>query len=234
MTQRQIAREFGLSRKTVRRFLEATAFPEQAPRRRSSALEPYQEYLQKRWAEGCHNAARLWRELQEQGYNGQRSRVKEFLQPWRSQPLPSTARSRKLPGLSRIAFWLAKPMAERLEAEQQWIQIITQQHHEVATAESLAQQFREIVREHKASSLNAWLESAETSGIAELNGFAAGIRRDHVAVLAGIQQPWSNGQVEGQIHRLKLLKRQMYGRSGFQLLLRRVLPFLPAHPSRSP
>ena len=80
-------------------------------------------------------------------------------------------------------------------------------------------------------------KSAETSGIPELNGFATGIRRDHAAVAAGIEKPWSNGQVEGQVHRLKLLKRQMYGRSGFLLLRRRVLPFHPGietRPSRSP
>jgi transposase len=81
------------------------------------------------------------------------------------------------------------------------------------------------------------LKSAETSGIPELNGFATGIRRDHAAVTAGIEKHWNNGQVEGQVHRLKLLKRQMYGRSGFLLLRRRVLPFhagLEVRPSRSP
>src|SRR5438552_2219218 len=79
-----IAHEFGLSRKTVRRFLRATEFPEQGSRRHRTGLEPYREYLEKRWTEGCHNASRLCRELQEKGYTGQRSRVKEFLQPWRS------------------------------------------------------------------------------------------------------------------------------------------------------
>jgi transposase len=225
MTQREIAREFGLSRKTLCRFLQATTFPEQAPRLRRTALEPYREYLEKRWAEGCHNATRLWRELQQQGYSGQVSRVKEFLQSWRVQGPQSPARRRKLPGLRLIAFWLAKPPADRKDTEQQWVEAITKQDAEIAKAEGLAQTFRDIVRERKASDLNAWLESAEASGIAEINGFAAGIRRDHAAVIAGLEQPWSNGQVEGQIHRLKLLKRQMYGRSGFQLLHRRVLPY---------
>jgi transposase len=85
LTQRAIAQEFGLSIRTVRRFLQATEFPEQAPRRRRTGLEPYREYLEKRWAEGCRNATRLCRELQDQGYTGQRSRVKEYLQPWRTQ-----------------------------------------------------------------------------------------------------------------------------------------------------
>jgi len=234
LTQRAIAREFGLTRKTVARFLQATEFPEQAPRQRRTALEPHREYPQKRWAEGCHSASLLWRELQQQGYTGQLSRVKEFVQPWRSQDPTPIGRSRKLPGLRRIAFWLAKPPEKRQPAEQQWVQTITKDHPEIATAENLAQLFRDMVKNRKAGDLDAWLESAEASGIAELNGFAAGIRRGHAAVVAGIGTPWSNGQVEGQVHRLKLLKRQMYGRSGFLLLRRRVLPLLPGDAGHHP
>jgi transposase len=237
LTQRAIAQEFGLGRKTVRRILQATEFPEQAPRRRRTALAPYREYLEKRWAEGCHNASLLWRELQKQGYRGQLSRVKEFLQPWRSKEPKPTRRSRKLPGLRLVAFWLAKPAAEREAAEQQWVQAIMKDQPEITAAENLAQQFRDIVKNRKAADLDAWLKSAEASGIPEINGFVVGVRRDHAAVVAGIERPWSNGQVEGQVHRLKLLKRQMYGRSGFILLRRRVLPFQPsveARPSRSP
>jgi transposase len=225
LTHRAIAKEFGLSRKTVRRFLQATEFPEQAPRRRRSGLEPFREYLEKRWAEGCRNASRLWRELREKGYDGQRSRVKEFLQPWRSSEPKSTSRNHKLPGLRLLAFWLAKPPEQRQPVEVQWVQAISKDHPEIVTSETLAQAFREMVKNRKAGDLDTWLESAEASGIPELNGFAMGIRRDHAAVAASLDQPWSNGQVEGQVHRLKLLKRQMYGRAGFLLLRRRVMPF---------
>lgn len=225
LTHRAIAKEFGMSRKTIRRFLRATEFPEQAPRRRHTGLEPYREYLEKRWAEGCRNASRLWRELREKGYDGQRSRVKEFLRPWRSQAPKSTARNQKLPGLRRVAFWLAKPPEQRQPVEQQWVEVISKDNPEIVAAETLAQAFRGMVTNRKAGELDTWLESAEASGIPELNGFAMGIRRDHSAVAAGLDKPWSNGQVEGQVHRLKLLKRQMYGRAGFLLLRRRVLPF---------
>jgi transposase len=223
LTQRAIAQEFGLGRKTVRRILQATEFPEQAPRRRRTALAPYREYLEKRWAEGCHNASLLWRELQKQGFRGQLSRVKEFLQPWRSKEPKPTRQSRKLPGLRLVAFWLAKPAVERQAAEQQWVQAIMKNQPEIATAENLAQGFRDMVKNRKAGGLEAWLKSAEASGIPEHNGFAVGIRRDHAAVVAGIEKSWSNGQVEGQVHRLKLLKRQMYGRAGFALLRHRIL-----------
>ena len=210
----------------MRRFLQATEFPEQAPRRRRTGLEPYREYLEKRWAEGCHNASRLCRELQQRGYTGERSRVKEFVQPWRTQEPKRNRSHRKLPGLRLIAFWLAKPAAKRKPAEQKWV-----------TAERLAQGFCDLVQNHKPGDLDTWLQSAASAGIKEFRGFAASIRRDRAAVVAGLEQSWSNGQVEGQVHRLKLLKRQMYGRSGFTLLRRRVLPFRPtaeARPSHAP
>lgn len=132
---------------------------------------------------------------------------------------------RLLPGLRLVASWLSKPAGDRTEKEQQWVQAVTNDHPEIATAENLAQRFRDMVKNRKGGDLDVWLESAETSGIPEFSGFAMGIRRDHAAVVAGIDQSWSNGQVEGQVHRLKLLKRQMYGRAGFLLLRSRVLPF---------
>ena len=126
-----------------------------------------------------------------------------------------------------------KPTGQRKREEQQWVQAVTDGHPEVAAAEHLAQGFQQLFKDHDGEGLDAWLQSSQASGIRELKGFVTGIRRDH----AGIEQHWSNGQVEGQVHRLKLLKRQMYGRCGFLLLRRRVLPFAvqPQHqPSRSP
>src|SRR5262249_11249425 len=100
---------------------------------------------------------------QKQGYAGKLSRVKEFLQPWRSQGPNSTRRSRKLPGLRLVAFWLAKPAIERQPPEQQWVEAITKDQPQIATAENLAQEFRDIVKNRKAGDLEAWLKSAETS-----------------------------------------------------------------------
>jgi hypothetical protein len=88
---------------------------------------------------------------------------------------------------------------------------------------SLAQTFSQLVRERKSEELDSWVESAKATGIPELRSFAAGLVRDKAAVLAALSLPWSNGQVEGQVHRLKLIKRQMYGRAHFDLLRQRVL-----------
>jgi transposase len=87
----------------------------------------------------------------------------------------------------------------------------------------LARAFTRMVRERNEAGLDAWLVAVEASGIAELASFAAGMRRDEAAVRAGLSLPWSQGQVEGQVNRLKLIKRSGYGRAKFDLLRQRVL-----------
>jgi transposase len=224
LSERAIARELGLSRMTVRRFLHSGRFPERAQRAARTALAPFQPYLEKRWSEGCHNAAQLWRELRQQGYRGQRTRVKEFVRTWRS-PSSSSRKIKKLPSTRQLAFWLTKPPERRNDREQAWVQVFTDVHPQIARAEHLAMTFRELFHDRSAVPLQAWLTTARQSGIPELCSFAAGMKRDKYAVIAAIERPWSNGQVEGQIQRLKFLKRQMYGRAGFLLLRHRVLPF---------
>lgn len=87
----------------------------------------------------------------------------------------------------------------------------------------LAQAFVQMIRGRKAPALDPWLEETLKGEVPELRTFAAGIKRDQAAVLAALTHNWSQGQGEGQIHRLKLLKRQSYGRAGFDLLRHRVL-----------
>jgi transposase len=90
-------------------------------------------------------------------------------------------------------------------------------------AYELTQEFVTMIKERKVSCLQDWMQRAEQSGLPALKGFARGLRLDNAAVAAALSSPWSQGQVEGQITRLKLLKRQMYGRAKFDLLRLRVL-----------
>ena len=80
-----------------------------------------------------------------------------------------------------------------------------------------------MVKDRQAEGLDSWLIQAENSSIPEFVRLAASFRNDYAAVQAGLMSPWSNGQVEGQVNRLKLIKRQMFGRAGFDLLRKRVL-----------
>ena len=91
---------------------------------------------------------------------------------------------------------------------------------EIAATARAADEFFRIVRSRDSTAWPSWLQSAKGTALAS---FAANLIRDQAAVLAALQMPWSNGQVEGQVHRLKLVKRQMYGRASFDLLRLRVL-----------
>jgi transposase len=207
VTKRAIAREFGIAPLTIRRYLQAKEFPERAPRQRRSELDSFRGYLEKRWAEGCHNASQLCRELRQQGYSGQRSRVKEYLQPWRANSSPAPSKSRRtLPNVRLVAFWLTKPPTQRSPDEQRWVEAVTTSHPQVAIAERLAQQFRQVFKDRDSDALKSWLATSAASDIPELERFVAGVQRDYEAVFAAVEQHWSNGQVEGQVHRLKLHK----------------------------
>jgi transposase len=113
---------------------------------------------------------------------------------------------------------------ERLpEDERGYLQRLCDYEPTIARAYELAQEFVTMARERTGHGLDAWITRATTSEITELDRFARGLTDDRAAVEAGLIQEWSNGQTEGQINKLKLLKRQMYGRAGFDLLRRRVL-----------
>jgi len=93
----------------------------------------------------------------------------------------------------------------------------------IRAAFTVVDAFREMVRTRNRDALDPWLTAAETSSVAPIRTFAAGIRRDYAAVAAAFEHPWSSGQVEGFVNKIKLQKRAMYGRGKFDLLRRRVL-----------
>ncbi len=104
-----------------------------------------------------------------------------------------------------------------------YVERLVSQSAELATAHTLTYQFLTLVHTGDASALERWFTAVEQSGLPELASFAAGLRRDRAAVEAALTSPWSNGQTEGQVNRLKTIKRQLYGRAGFALLRQRVL-----------
>jgi len=121
-------------------------------------------------------------------------------------------------------MWLlVRPEAELTTAERGARQALTDASPAIATAAKLVQTFGQLVRERGAAALDAWLAAATSSGVGELKRLAASLRRDYAAVHAALTLVWSNGQLEGQINRLKGIKKAMYGRGKFDLLRRRVL-----------
>ena len=227
---REIARRLGISRTTVRKYLAEGAFPERKERATPPGpLAPYAGYLRQRWQEGCHDVHQLWRELRERGYTGQPVSVWRFTRPWaearRRQPSipprdPSVPAS---PAPRSVVWWLLCPK-KRTEAQTTFASRLLESSTTVRLALELTEQFFALARERRADKLEAWIGRVQQSGLQDLVGFANGLRRDWDAVVAGLSLPWSNGQTEGQVNRLKLVKRQMYGRAGIALLRGRVLP----------
>ena len=124
----------------------------------------------------------------------------------------------------RQATWLLlKDPADLEPSERAYVEVLCERCPEANRMRSLAQAFGALVRARDQAALKPWVEQAERSGVAELRGFAIGLRRDWAAVEAALRLPWSNGQTEGQITKLKLLKRSMYGRGSIDLLKRRLV-----------
>jgi transposase len=137
--------------------------------------------------------------------------------------LAANPNSLKAPSARRAAWWLAKP-TDDLDTEQRaFIQTLCRSSPEAKQARELALQFKEMITERQAERLDRWLQAASQSGVRELESFARTLGWDYEAVAAALKYEWSQGQVEGQINKLKLIKRQMYGRANFDLLRQRVL-----------
>lgn len=232
---RTIARQVGISRNTVRSYLAAEAFPEQGLRtKRRSLLDPYLPYLRERWNAGCQNAAQLQHEIAARGYRGSHTSVRSLVSDWRArapkEARPTTGPKRKAPVpttrrlSSRAAsFLLVKQPDALTETQHQHVEHLCQASDELTLTYELTQEFVSMIRQHQADPLDGWLARVKAHAPRELKSFAVGLRRDYAAVRAGLSRPESNGQVEGQITRLKLLKRQMYGRAEFDVLRLRVL-----------
>ena len=122
-----------------------------------------------------------------------------------------------------VSWQLLRPPGERTPLEHAYVEAVLAQSAAIAAMTHAVSTFFDLVHERQSEELAAWLLGAKASGIPELAGFAEGIRRDYSAIRAAFDLPWSNGQVEGQVNRLKLLKHQMYGRANLDLLRRRVL-----------
>ncbi len=232
MSLHGIAREMGLARNTVRKYARRpvpNSVTEPTPRpRRRSVLDPYEEHLLRRWNEGCLNGALLEEEIREQGYAGGRTVVKDYIRYLRKHSelatSPRPRRERAASASPRELRWLLARQPGDLDEEQQ-----ARLHRLLATSTDVQQihallhNFHIMVRQKEHERLDWWLEQAQRSGIPEMKSFALGIRRDYGAVKAAIVLPWSQGQTEGHVNKLKTMKRAMYGRAGFELLRQRLL-----------
>ncbi len=223
----RIAALLGADRKTVRRWLRLGQASAWRQPQRGSMLDGHKPFLDRRWTEGCHNAAQLWRELVSLGFAGR----PEIVRGWatrrrREKPDPNAAMSAgpvvmpHPPSSRKIARLLMADVAQLSEVEQGFIAHLLQKAPGLADAIAIARRLNRLLRRDSQERLDQVLDAASKTSLAE---FAAGLRRDITAVQAALDLPWTTSPAEGQINRLKMLKRTMYGRAGFQLLRARVL-----------
>ncbi|MBE7169534.1 MAG: ISL3 family transposase [Williamsia sp.] len=209
---KKIARTLGISRNTVKKYIYLHE-PPQKKGIKTTNLISFNEYLQARINQDADvTNVQLLREIKLMGYNGCHSMLNDHLRKHSKQH--NRTRYRSLPVVSwttaKVKALLCKKEETMEQKDRELLRDICEKSTEIHHARQLASKFREIME-------------AEQSGIQEMKGFARGMLSDYQAVVNGLTLPWSNGQVEGQINKLKTLKRQMYGRAGFVLLRKRVI-----------
>ncbi len=214
---KQIVRRTGLSRKLVRQILRGER--EDVFRIRESSLTPWLARLATEWSGGCRNGAELWRRMKGDGFRGSLRVVGEWATRQRRAERALPIGVGKSPPARRIARLLTTARDHLSKADAVLVAQIEAALPALTKARMLAEQFVSMVRNSSANHLRSWLAKAEGS---QLSAFARGLQKDLAAVSAALSEPWSNGQTEVQINRLKLLKRQMYGRAGIKLLKARI------------
>jgi transposase len=236
-----IARRVQVSRPTVYRYL---AMPQPPNRQRSRhrgqlLITPFTPYLRRRWNAGCRNAQQLWRELVTQGCQPSRRTVERYVGQLRREtgtrfkfrqaaPAPLYAedqdegRPATVTPLHAARLFLSRPEDRRSTDQVLLTRLLGLDPVMLLTYEQV-QAFCRMVRQRQGCEFDAWIAEVQQTGVQELRAFVKGLLKDEAAVRAGLSMIWSNGPTEGFVHRLKLLKRQAYGRAGVDFVRHRIL-----------
>jgi transposase len=227
LTQREVAKRMGMSERTVRHWLKRGAAPTNERQfRRRSVFDPYAAYVLQRWQDGIYEANQLYAEIRAQGFPGTVRIVQRFVQALRDDPekiplAPATGADRFS---SKTATWLFIRDPAQLSTKQQGeLDLICQRSETARKTYELTQQFMRMLRLRRGQEFEIWLSAVEASQMPELRRFAKGLLRDKSAVVAGLTLSYSNGPVEAQVQKLKLVKRSMFGRAKLPLLRQRLL-----------
>jgi transposase len=215
---KEIVRRTGHSRKLVRQVSRGESTD--VFRTRQSTLDAHLPFLDAQWTEGCRNGTELWRRLQVRGYQGSLRVVSEWTTRRRRAERATDQQLQKVPSARKISRLMTTARDHLSKADTVTIAAIEGRVPTLVEARKLVERFQIMMRQKLIAELDPWIASASVSLIAS---FASGITKDKEAVRAAITEPWSNGQTEGQITKLKLVKRQMYGRAKIDLLQARLI-----------
>ena len=220
-----IMRELGLAKETVRRFARAASAEDllgKARGRRPSVLDEFKPYLHLRWNAGCTNVLELHAEIKAAGYRGSYATVRGCLQPFRAlgaapPPAPAPPKAR------HVASWILRDPATLDEDEHARLKDVRARCPHLDALADHVSEFAKILTQRQGDLLDAWIAAVDADDQPELHSFTTGLKQDHAAVLNGLTLEHSSGAVEGNVNRIKMIKRQMYGRASFRLLRKRVI-----------
>jgi hypothetical protein len=220
-----IRRQTGLAKGTVRRFYYAASADEllaKVKAGRPSVLDEYKPYLHQRWNEGCTNVRQLHAELCGRGYRGGYGTVRDYVQPFRelgvappAVPVPPKTRA--------VASWILRDPESLDDEEKADLSRVRERCPHLDALAGHVTEFAKILTGLHGNRLDEWIAAVEADDQPDLHSFARGLRHDYDAVVNGLTLPWNSGIVEGTVNKIKMLKRQTYGRAGFPLLRKRVL-----------
>ena len=249
-----IALALGLGRRRVERWSRFMVLPERVAIEPKTCTPAYFEtFLSGRFSEGTTSVRLLFAEIKQKGYTGSYSHLARFIAPWKDAGRPlggivETPLVSPLPALSSLArdvhsaaptldpttgrrvspltaaALCVKPRGQMTSRQSSIVDALKAGSEEFTTMRQLAMRFRGLFRERSAKKLDEWLRDAFSCGIFTMRRFAKTLRQDKSAVQNAVTELWSNGQTEGQINRLKTLKRSMFGRASIGLLRARMLP----------
>lgn len=189
---------------------------------RTSKLDRYKPYLNQRWNEGCTDAGRLHTEIQALGWHGSVQAVRRYVHPFRTT-LTAPPAAVAPPKPRQVVRWIMSKPDNLSAADAVRLKEILSRCPELdATAEHV-REFATMMRELRGDLLEGWMRSVEAQNLPALHSLVTGLRRDQAAVTAGLTLHWNSGPVEGQVNRIKMLKRTMFGRAKLDLLRCRIL-----------
>jgi transposase len=221
-----ITRELGLARETVRRFARATRVEDLLATAhigsRRSILDPFIEHLHQRWSEGVTSAAALFAEIRALGYRGSYTTLCAYVHPFRTVDAAPAAGT-PVPKVRQITNWILRRHDDLDPDEQIKLKQVRAQCPHLDSLAGHVAAFGDMLTGRHGQRLDAWIAAVEADDLPDLHSYATGLKRDYDAVLAGLTLPHSSGAVEGHVNRIKMIKRQMFGRANLDLLRKRVL-----------
>ncbi|MGV9614414.1 ISL3 family transposase [Nocardia xishanensis] len=225
LSKAAIGRELGLHPATVRKFADAaTVDPLIAKnQQRSSILDGYYEHLHRRWNDGIRNGAQLTREIAELGYPGTEQQVQRYLRRFRTRTGHMPVPTPRPPSVRDMTRWIMTDPANLTTDDSTSLRRLGKRSKDLSRLANHVEDFAVMMTRLEGHRLEEWITVVEKDALTAIASFARNLRRDIDAVRNGLTLPYSSGPVEGHVNRIKMIKRQMFGRANLDLLRKRVL-----------